>query len=83
MSSGRAKLLNDITAQRYGVSPERLAQDNGLADPARLVPGQTLVILYPGGWFGAARGDPGGHRREEGVTPKPAAAQQLRPGRGT
>lgn len=38
--------LNDI-AQRYGVSPERLAQDNGLADPARLVPGQTLVILYP------------------------------------
>lgn len=38
--------LNDI-AQRYGVSPERLAQDNGLADPTRLVPGQTLVILYP------------------------------------
>lgn len=31
--------LNDI-AQRYGVSPERLAQDNGLADPARLVRGR-------------------------------------------
>ena len=38
--------LNDI-AQRYGVSTERLAQDNGLADPTRLVPGQTLVVLYP------------------------------------
>ena len=34
-------------AQRYGVSPERLILDNGLDDPTRLVPGQTLVILYP------------------------------------
>ena len=34
-------------AQRYGVSPERLALDNGLETPTRLVTGQTLVILYP------------------------------------
>lgn len=34
-------------AQRYGVSPERLALDNGLENPTRLVTGQTLVILYP------------------------------------
>ena len=34
-------------AGRYGVSPERLALDNGLENPTRLVTGQTLVILYP------------------------------------
>ena len=27
--------------------PERLALDNGLENPTRLVTGQTLVILYP------------------------------------
>lgn len=38
--------LTGIAAQ-YGVSVQRLALDNGLALSTPLVPGQTLVILYP------------------------------------
>ena len=34
-------------AERYGVDAAVLAQNNGVTDPERLVPGQTLVILYP------------------------------------
>lgn len=44
-------------AQRYGVSAERIALDNDLADPARLVPGQTLVILYPRQTYTVQPGD--------------------------
>ncbi len=48
--------LEDI-ARRYGVSAERIALDNDLADPARLVPGQTLVILYPRQTYTVQPGD--------------------------
>lgn len=34
-------------SQQYGVSMERLLQDNQLPDPSRLVVGQTIVIQYP------------------------------------
>lgn len=34
-------------AQRFGVSEERIINDNDLDPSASLVPGQTLVILYP------------------------------------
>lgn len=34
-------------AQQYGVSMERLLQDNQLPDPSRLVVGQTIVVQYP------------------------------------
>lgn len=33
-------------AQQYGVPPARIISDNMLTDPANLVVGQTLVILY-------------------------------------
>jgi spore germination protein len=33
-------------AQQYGVQPARIISDNMLTDPANLVVGQTLVILY-------------------------------------
>ncbi len=34
-------------AERYNVSVTKLIQDNGLIDPANLVIGQTIVIVYP------------------------------------
>lgn len=34
-------------ARQYGVSMERLIQDNQLPDPSQLVVGQTIVIRYP------------------------------------
>ncbi len=34
-------------AQQYGVSMERLLQDNQLPDPSQLVVGQTIVVQYP------------------------------------
>lgn len=34
-------------ARQYGVSMERLLQDNQLANPANLVVGQTIVVQYP------------------------------------
>ncbi len=34
-------------AQQYGVSMERLLQDNQLQNPSQLVVGQTVVIRYP------------------------------------
>ena len=34
-------------AQQYGVSMERLLQDNQLPDPSHLVVGQTIVVRYP------------------------------------
>lgn len=34
-------------AQQYGVSMERLLQDNQLENPAQLVVGQTIVVQYP------------------------------------
>ncbi len=33
-------------ARSYGVPVARLARDNGVADPTRLVVGQTIVVLY-------------------------------------
>ena len=41
-------------ARRYGTTVEALAFDNQLADPARLTPGQVLVV--PGGGGCACRG---------------------------
>jgi spore germination protein len=38
--------INSI-ADRFGVSRDRLIQDNGLINPLDLVPGQTIVITYP------------------------------------
>lgn len=34
-------------ARQYGISPEQLIAENGIADPRRLVVGQTLVIGEP------------------------------------
>ena len=34
-------------AQQYGVSMERLLQDNQLENPSQLVVGQTIVVQYP------------------------------------
>ena len=34
-------------ARQYNVPMERVISDNELADPSRLTPGQTLVILFP------------------------------------
>ncbi len=34
-------------AREYGVPPSRIITDNMLTSPASLVPGQTLVILFP------------------------------------
>lgn len=48
--------LYDI-ARQYGISAERIAQDNGLADPTQLVTGQTLVILYPSRTYTVQPGD--------------------------
>ena len=31
-------------SRRYGLSPLRIAADNGLSDMSRLVPGQNLLI---------------------------------------
>jgi spore germination protein len=36
-----------MIANQYGVSETRLILDNELTDPDHLVPGQTIVILYP------------------------------------
>jgi spore germination protein len=38
--------INSI-ADRFGVSRDKLIQDNGLTNPMSLVPGQTIVITYP------------------------------------
>ena len=34
-------------AEIYGITPYSLIEDNGLTDPAALLPGQALVILFP------------------------------------
>lgn len=36
-----------MIAEQYGVSEARLILDNELTDPEHLVPGQTIVILFP------------------------------------
>lgn len=37
----------DSIAQRYEISADRIIIDNDLQDPEHLVPGQTIVIVYP------------------------------------
>ncbi|MGB8451326.1 MAG: LysM peptidoglycan-binding domain-containing protein [Anaerocolumna sp.] len=37
----------DSIAKRYGVSVTKMIQNNGLINPYDLVPGQTIVIVYP------------------------------------
>ena len=38
--------VNEI-AQRYGLNPEKIISDNGLDDIGSLVPGQSLILLFP------------------------------------
>ncbi len=44
-------------ANYYGVNTERLIQDNELDDAANLVPGQTIVIVYPVQVYTVQEGD--------------------------
>jgi len=44
-------------ARFYGVPPSRIITDNQLTDPARLVVGQTLVILFPTETYTVRGGD--------------------------
>lgn len=53
----RAGETLESIARQYGISAERIAQDNGLAEPSQLVTGQTLVILYPSQTYTVQAGD--------------------------
>jgi spore germination protein len=44
-------------AALYGLSPERIIQDNELGNPNNLVVGQTIVILYPIATYTVKEGD--------------------------
>ncbi len=44
-------------AENYGISAERLIQDNELSNPNNLVIGQTIVIVYPGQTYTVQEGD--------------------------
>lgn len=44
-------------AALYGLSPERIIQDNELSDPNNLAVGQTIVILYPQRTYTVKEGD--------------------------
>lgn len=48
--------MNSI-ADTYGVSAERLLQDNNVFNPNNLVPGQTVVIAYPEKTYTIQEGD--------------------------
>lgn len=48
--------INSI-ANKYNISAERLISDNGLINPNALVPGQTIVILYPQKTYTVKPGD--------------------------
>ena len=38
--------VNEI-ALRYGLNSEKIISDNGLDDTGSLVPGQSLILLFP------------------------------------
>lgn len=44
-------------AERFGISPERIIQDNELTTPENLVEGQTIVILQPNRTYTVMEGD--------------------------
>lgn len=44
-------------AEKYGVSYRRLLYDNGIIDPARLVEGQSLLVLVPEMIYTVQKGD--------------------------
>lgn len=44
-------------SERYGVSVTRLILDNELSEPDRLVPGQTIVVLFPKQVYTVREGD--------------------------
>ncbi len=44
-------------ARQYGLSLSQLVLDNGLSDPARLVPGQALVLRFPTQTYTVQPGD--------------------------
>jgi spore germination protein len=46
----------DSIAEKYGVTPEKLIQDNEI-DPDRLVPGQSIVIVYSAQTYTVQEGD--------------------------
>lgn len=48
--------INSI-AEQYGISAERIIQDNELSDPSNLALGQTIVILYPNRTYTVQEGD--------------------------
>lgn len=48
--------INSI-ADRYGVSAERLILDNGVTATGELVPGQTIVVIYPQKTYTVKEGD--------------------------
>jgi spore germination protein len=47
----------DTIANSYGVSVDKLIQDNELTDPDQLVPGETIVIVYPSQTYTVQEGD--------------------------
>lgn len=47
----------DSIAKIYGVSVQKLIIDNELTDPDKLVPGQTIVIIYPAKTYTVQEGD--------------------------
>ena len=74
-------------AQRYGISTERLAADNGLREPFALAVGQALVILHPQQVHTAAAGEtPASIARAYGMPlaqllrNNPTLAERLYPG---
>ena len=47
----------DTIAAGYGVSPRRLASDNGLPEDLALAVGQTLVVRFPRGIHAVTAGE--------------------------
>lgn len=48
--------INNI-ANSYGISVDKLIEDNELTDPYRLVPGEVIVIVYPSQTYTIKEGD--------------------------
>lgn len=48
--------INSIS-EKYGISAEKLAIDNQISDPNRLVAGQTLSVLFPKETYQVQDGD--------------------------
>ena len=44
-------------SKAFGVTMDRIIQDNGLVNPNNLVPGQAIVIVYPAQTYTVQEGD--------------------------